>query len=273
MRVRKSKARAPSAKLAVEASSRASAQNALGLPTHLSLPTLRGEPLVTAPTELGGKLHFLDGVYDKEVMASLYIALNHVPLLPSALFISNRLLRAESKCVDELSKRLPPAIAIFITRHLKRLRAQLRVDRNAGGGWEVWSRVSTVKSPSFGYLHVDNDELHRVRTNETLCPVYGSILYVGPRYSNGGGETAFIDPGELGGARLFEHGDKKMFSALPFVLVCPVPGRLVTFDGSIPHAVMWTSGETDSPRVTLLANYWSRRISSVPSGVFMAEVN
>lgn len=216
---------------------------------------------------LGGKVRVADAVYDAELLEDLYNVLSQVFVPPSTFYVPNSLLKSESECIDHLAGHIPRALCMFLHLHLTSLSRWLSIEDCAEGGWEIWSRVSTCNSPSFGYLHVDNDELMRTRSGSLVSPNYGSILYVGPGAELDGGETAFIDPANVNAGQLFTALHPEGFTAQPFEYVKPVIGRLVIFDGKIPHAVMWTKGQGARPRITFLANYWNTRISSVPLGV------
>jgi len=106
-------------------------------------------------------------------------------------------------------------------------------------------------------LHVDNDEVVRASTGVVITPRYGSIFYVGGSKAVGGtwfrAPLADVDQDQdlfqrPHFARVKEGGGM----AVPFVA-----GRLVVFDGRMPHCVMpFTSVER--PRVALLCNVWPR---------------
>lgn len=208
-------------------------------------------------------LSLLDDLYD--VLLNLYIP-------PSTYFIEQRLLFEDSCFYKEMEAHMPKAMAMFVSVHLKKLSAELGIDEESCGGWEIWARITTKNSPSFGYLHVDNDELLRYTHGIIKFPLYGSILYVSPADKMGGGETVFLEEQK-------DDFTEKMFRVLnftdfvspPFVFISSIPGRLVIFPGNIPHAVMWTNKDKLEPRVTFLANYWPTRISSVPVGVCMFD--
>ena len=216
---------------------------------------------------LDGRVRIMDAFYGTDLLEDLYNVLCQIFLPPSTFYISNSLLKRESECVRQLADYIPRPLGMFVHLHLNNLRSRLSIEEDAPGGWEVWSRVSTSNSPSFGYLHVDNDELMRSRFGRLISPDYGSILYVGPRSEIYGGETAFIDPAAITADQLFSKRQPEDFSAVPFIFVKPIVGRLAVFDGKLPHAVMWTKGRAAQPRITLLANYWKNRILSVPHGV------
>lgn len=216
---------------------------------------------------LGGKVCVADAVYDAEILEDLYSVLSQVFVPPSTFYVPNSLLKSESESIDHLAAHLPRALCMFLHLHLTSLSRRLSIKDSAEGGWEIWSRVSTRNSPSFGYLHIDNDELMRSQSGRVVSPDYGSILYIGPGAELDGGETAFIDPAAVNAGQIFRVLNPEDFAYQPFEYVKPVVGRLVTFDGGVPHAVMWTKGQGTKPRITFLANYWKTRISSVPSGV------
>jgi hypothetical protein len=215
---------------------------------------------------LGGKVRVADAVYDAELLEDLYSVLSQVLVPPSTVYVTNTLLKTKSECLDYLADYIPRALCMFLHLHLTNLSKRLSIEDHAEGGWEVWSRVSTCNSPSFGYLHVDNDELMRTRSGRLVSPHYGSILYVGPGAELSGGETAFIDPAAVNANQLFSALHPEDFAAQPFEYVKPIVGRLVVFDGEVPHAVMWTKGQWKGPRITFLANYWKTRISSLTPG-------
>lgn len=228
---------------------------------------MHAEIVTQAMSLLGGKVRVADAVYDAELLEDLYSVLSQVFVPPSTFYVPNSLLKSESECVDHLAAHLPRALCMFLHLHLTGLRRGLSIEDSADGGWEIWSRVSTSNSPSFGYLHVDNDELMRAQSGRVASPDYGSVLYIGPGADLAGGETAFIDPAVVDASQLFTALHPEDFASQPFEYVRPVVGRLATFDGGVPHAVMWTKGHGKKPRITFLANYWKTRISSVPSGV------
>lgn len=212
-------------------------------------------------------IKLVESLYDSELLAPLYIILQHIFLPPSTFFVSNQLIAA-NKVSEQLEEYLPRALSVFFESHLNILKQLLKVAPDIDGGWEIWSRVSGVDSPSYGYLHIDNDECLRIKDGVLQTPLYGSILYAGPNKNIEGGETAFLTSRATGiQGRLFSKLSEEEFSSPPFRLISSRAGRLVLFSGNIPHAVMWARIEPDAPRVTLLANYWKTRISSVPNGV------
>jgi hypothetical protein len=208
-----------------------------------------------------------NGLYEGDMMEYLYIILRHMFLPPSTFFIEQRLMLDNERYHRKLTEFLPAPFAKFLSLHLANISTKLNLSPNDNGGWEVWSRVSMPNSPSFGYLHVDNDEYRRSRFGKTVSPAYGSVLYVGPQHGISGGETAFLVRPESAKYQMFTAHARKTFSSPSFKLVSPKCGRLVIFPGSLPHAVLWTKSNAMLPRVTLLANFWERRISSVPRGV------
>lgn len=212
-------------------------------------------------------IRIYENFHEIELLDDLYVVLNHVFLPPSTFFVDNKLIH-NKKAAAALEKYIPGPIAVFIERHLSKLAEFLKIDTKASGGWEFWSRVSTINSPSFGYLHIDNDELLRVQSGELMTPVYGSILYVGPKHGMEGGETAFLTTSNARiDSYIFTSLLEHEYSTPPFTFIEPNTGRLVVFAGNLPHAVMRIRPETALPRVTFLANYWERRLSSVSDGV------
>lgn len=106
-------------------------------------------------------------------------------------------------------------------------------------------------------LHVDNDEVARASSGVITTPQYGAIYYVGGSEAVGG--TWFRPP-------LTEvDQDRDLFQRPAFarvierdgVAVSFVPGRLIVFDGRMPHCVM-PFAPVEQPRVALLCNIWPR---------------
>lgn len=205
--------------------------------------------------------------HPSDLIEDLYVVLNHVFVPPSTFYVEHKMISNQSACI-ELEQYFPKALALFIERHLFKLGRTLKIPKDASGGWEFWSRVSTNGSPSFGYLHVDNDEYLRSKSCKLVTPIYGSILYLGPAQGMEGGETAFlIVNGDKAGLSFFSTLSKSKFTVPEFTLIPPTAGLVATFDGSTPHAVMWAKLDPAFPRVTFLANYWNKRLSSVPTGI------
>ncbi|VXC39690.1 conserved hypothetical protein [Pseudomonas sp. 9AZ] len=216
---------------------------------------------------MGTEIRILDFYYDAELMEALHEVFQFIWFPPSTFFISNNLIAA-GKVSEALEAYVPKQLSTFLARHLDSLTASLQINLDADGGWELWSRVSGVNSPSFGYLHIDNDELLRSKDGTIFTPVHGTVLYVGPNQGIEGGETAFwVSEKPCPQDHIFTNLPKDEFLPPEFKLVSPRAGRLVVFRGSIPHAVIWANTTPANPRVTLLANYWNARISSVPHGV------
>lgn len=227
----------------------------------------------TKSSLMNGAISLEEGFYSLELLDDLYTILLNFYLPPSTYFIEQRLLYNETEYERQLEKYLPKAFAMFMALHLKKLSDELGIEKQDNGGWEIWARVTTTNSPSFGYLHVDNDELLRRSIGVIKHPIYGSILYVSPVDNLGGGETAFLNKKENFNGDLFGCLDKEHFTSPNYIFVAPETGRLITFSGDLPHAVMWTHKKRIHPRVTLLANYWPARISSVPNGVCASDNN
>ncbi|WP_155931351.1 hypothetical protein [Pseudomonas aeruginosa] len=224
-------------------------------------------------TYVSPDIRLIESLYDLDLLEALHTVLQHVWLPPSTFFVANELIAA-NKVSEALDDYIPKPLSSFFEGHLRKLMENLAITPDSEGGWEIWSRVSGADSPSFGYLHVDNDESLRAKEGKLLAPLYGTILYVGPREGVEGGETAFLTenaPHVMG--NVFTKLSKEDFSSSVFSLVSPRAGRLTIFRGHVPHAIMWAKIDSGKPRVTLLANYWRERISSVPHGVCAISPN
>ena len=203
-------------------------------------------------------------------MLSLYEVLKHSYLPPSVFFISCTFLRS-GKARAKMEAYLPSPLATFLEMHLTNLLALVPITiRSAAKGFEVWTGITVNSSRSYGYLHVDNDEWLRTTKGQLRSPLKGSVLYVGPNKGMSGGATIFL-PSSKGQNALpifTHHSEKALRGFKGAIEVKPIPGRLVIFPGEVPHAVMTAKlAGNESPRITLLANLWGQRITSVSSGI------
>lgn len=194
-------------------------------------------------------------------------------VIPPGFFFAPRRDLDDGTLAERLARYMPFASARFIALYLTRVLASLPSDvSRAGLGFETWLGVSRA-GDDVAYLHVDNDEALRRRTGRTRSPLAGAILHLGPATGLVGGETMF----DLGYPTSRDGGAHPRFvvatwrrilrrSSAP-VIVPQRAGRLVTFGGSLHHAVAPIIRCPSGPRVTLLANLWAHRIASVPRGV------
>lgn len=122
---------------------------------------------------------------------------------------------------------------------------------------ECWNNRCRGSGSAVDY-HLDNDEQLRRRTGEVRTPDQGLIFHAGPEQDGIGG-TYFNPPLDdpLSDATLFQHPDYQDVQTDQGRLVGFRPGRLIVFDGSCPHCIE-PFAATDAPRVTILANFWSR---------------
>lgn len=121
---------------------------------------------------------------------------------------------------------------------------------------ECWSnRSHTVGSQV--ELHVDNDEAARASSGVVRTPLYGAIYYVGGADAVGG--TWFRPPlTEVDqDPDLFQRPEFARVIERDGMAVSFVPGRLIVFDGRMPHCVM-PFAPVRRPRVALLCNIWPR---------------
>lgn len=217
-----------------------------------------------------GCIKIFDRFYSRELMSSLYQVLKHSYLPPSVFFVPCAYLKLR-KARSKMEEYLPSPLASFLEMHLTKLLALVPPRmRLAGKGFEVWTGVTVNKSRSYRYLHVDNDEWLRTTKGKLISPLSGSILYVGPKKGMSGGSTIFLasqkSPNEL---PIFTHHSEQALRQFKGAIeVTPIPGRFVLFPGEVPHAVLTaTLAENESPRITVLANLWGKRITSVPNGI------
>lgn len=127
---------------------------------------------------------------------------------------------------------------------------------------ECWSnRANSVGARV--ELHVDNDEAARASTGVVTTPQYGAIYFVGGSEEVGGTwfgpplTEADQDPD------LFQQPEFARVIDRDGVAVPFVPGRLIVFDGRMPHCVM-PFGPVQRPRVALLCNIWPRGMRFEP---------
>lgn len=121
---------------------------------------------------------------------------------------------------------------------------------------ECWSnRAHDVGS--LVELHVDNDEAARASSGVITTPQYGAIYYVGGSEAVAG--TWFGPPlTEVDqDPDLFQRPEFARVIERDGVAVPFVPGRLIVFDGRMPHCPM-PFAPVVRPRVALLCNIWPR---------------
>jgi hypothetical protein len=221
----------------------------------------------TGPDAIPAYVQVLDDFPMQARVPMLYPILCRAPVSSAWLYLSLATLESE-QAVDALSKHLFPPLALFAIAFLRELRSLTEVQNLKGGhGFEIFSTVATTESlSSAGYLHVDNDEDMRLRHNTLRTPLLGSILHVGPREGLVGGETIFLtqDLPARSQVPLFrKHEWEELVRLDGATVVSQRAGRLILFDGRLPHAVApILAHPPDQPRVTFLANLWDRPISS-----------
>ncbi len=148
-----------------------------------------------------------------------------------------------------------PELAHFFGTLTREVFSQLRLDP-ADHEVECWSnRASSVGSRV--ELHVDNDEAARASSGVVTTPQHGAIYDVGGADEVGG--TWFGLPlNEVDqDPDLFQQPEFARVIERDGVAVPFVPGRLVVFDGRMPHCVV-PFGPVQRPRVALLCNIWPR---------------
>lgn len=215
-------------------------------------------------------MNVVDRFHSKALMSSLYDVLKHSYLPPSLFFIPCTLL-ASGKAREKMKEYLPSPLATFLEMHLTKLLALVPTTTfSTAKGFEVWTGITVNNSRSYGYLHVDNDEWLRTTKGKLRSPLMGSVLYVGPQKGMIGGSTMFIP---ILSSRttlpiFTHHTDKALKEFEGAIEVKAIPGRLVTFPGKMPHAVLTAElAGSESPRITVLANLWEQRIASVSRGI------
>lgn len=121
---------------------------------------------------------------------------------------------------------------------------------------ECWSNRAYRVGPRVE-LHVDNDETARASTGVVTTPQHGAIYYVGG--AEGVGGTWFRPPlTEVDqDPDLFQRPEFARVIERDGVAVSFVPGRLIVFDGRMPHCPM-PFAPVGRPRVALLCNIWPR---------------
>jgi len=225
-------------------------------------------------TQLSPFVHILDDLVPQQRVAEAYMIFRELPILPGLFYVSLDQMTDEG-AVSLLADYLPRSAADFLITHLQLLIEHSPAEAlNGADGFEFWVG-NKVRTENSAFLHVDNDEYLRHGTGEVRCPIMGSIFHFGPARDLRGGETLFdLSPSDCGGSerqrRLFtwEPWDSVMVHAVAPILVPQRSGRLILFRGDLPHAVAPIHEcPAHEPRVTLLANLWKRRISSVTSGV------
>ncbi len=207
-----------------------------------------------------------DGFLDAVAAAALYERFRDLRVDSAEFYIAecDRLSPATRRV---LGQKFLPEIVDFLIRHLGRLlQAAPPGVRAAAHGFEIWtSHVGKVEEPH-SYVHIDNDEALRSQTGRVRPPLMGSVLYLGPAAGLAGGETYFIHDAEaVALGPVFRFFDWAELSALgPGIHVTrPVPGRLATFAGHMPHGqAPVTQVDSGAPRVVFLANIWDAPIGS-----------
>lgn len=219
------------------------------------------------------KIEIYDDIYDLDTMASLYDVAKHVLMPPSTFYLSFQDYLNGGR--QELSNYFPRQFIDFLFLHIENIINKSSMKFEPDYGFEIWIGNSGKNSKSSGYLHVDNDEFLRVKTNIIETPLIGTILYITPNTYITDGETLFVTESLESSISLFEEHDKNVLLEIRGAkLVKPISGRLVIFDGEMPHAVMpFILNDHYNSRINLLINVWKQRISSVPNGVTYINLN
>lgn len=200
----------------------------------------------------------------QKVAKAAYGVFRELQIKPGSLY----LVKNESEFSSSKLSQYDDAIIAFINRHCLFLDT---IAQNLGiksfHGFEIWTNLADECSERV-VVHVDNDEGHRARTGEVLNPVFGSILYLGPKYlEEGGGTCFFLDtdrisahPDFLFCSRVWErvaatYGHTSL--QIPFNV-----GDMVVFRGDLPHCVIPFKKSELGPRVAFLANAWNHPLAS-----------
>ena len=142
--------------------------------------------------------------------------------------------------------------------------------RECATGVEFWAQRRSLAAPM--HLHWDCDEKLGGMTGLLVCPLLSVILYVGDE----GGPTLMIarSPADENPSSTLQPPERCW-------LVWPHAGQIVSFAGSMLHAVLRQDGATATPlapwppaptgeeqparmRTTVLFNFWARRPMDLP---------
>lgn len=204
----------------------------------------------------------VDEAFPREEMDALYAALRLRPRMPaSLLYIPAEdfaaLEREEPGTVAALERYAPRALVRLLPRLVAKVRA-LRPSTAPLVGYEVFlSAHASEQHAQHAGLHVDANEPDW----DTARVAWGSVLHVGPESVLEGGGTSFypslpVPPNVL--ARCFEPNSYESLAALSdaWVTVARKVGRLVAFDGRLPHFAERCRALPTSPRIALIVTAW-----------------
>ncbi len=185
-------------------------------------------------------------------------------LQPSTAYLPVRDVASDAAAAEALNGCVDPAIARLLRRYCSSVLTEARqLFQETVGSLEIWTTL-TSRHDDKVLIHVDNDEKLRKETGRTRCPIFGSVLYLGPSEGMNEGGTFFVLPESPAW-----KPDALLFKPAPWSAVDPalkmdglyVPfrvGRTVLFEGSIPHCITpFSALSSQSPRVTLLVNGWA----------------
>lgn len=203
-----------------------------------------------------------DDAFPRAEMDALYAALCLRPRMPASLLYVPRedfeaLARGDAGTVAALERYAPAPLVALLPRLVAKVRG-LYPTTAPLVGYEVFlsAHASEVHAQHAG-LHVDANEPDW----DTARVAWGSVLHVGPEAVLEGGGTSFyprlpVPPDVL--ARCFEPNTYDALAALSkdWVTVGRRVGRLVAFDGRLPHFASPCRALPSAPRIALIVTGW-----------------
>lgn len=209
-----------------------------------------------------GKLSWTDDFIQGRVAAILHDVVKEQQSPCGTIYLD-----ARSLGFSPAGQQLPEVLRDFLRTHCIRVASHVGLRLADIDGFELWTNFESKSDSPSTYFHVDNDEEQRRETSEVVCPLLGAVLYLGTQRVSRASGTFFLNsatvPNELRGF-LFRKSDWAELEPHLRVhgqAVSFVPGRLVVFDGSLPHAAIPQPRDAAvrTNRTALLMNIWQRR--------------
>ena len=134
-------------------------------------------------------------------------------------------------------------------------------------GFEFWTNV--IGEDDQLKLHVDCDEHSLDKENILYCPVFTSVLYLGPKNSIDGGELAINLRDNIRSfddvVRMSNNIDEEYIRCddINWLKIESKYNRLVIFQGNRPHLVLDVNGgvSKETPRCAISMAAWDKEIT------------